>query len=160
MVDDEAEDGEEDCGIKFLNAQSHDLKATEGSDGSVKKWEDACSSFTLALPELQRGGVLTYTVLLEVPSIELESETDTEEDAAAITIAAKVRYQRGVTSSSSTGTSTSETRNAEFTCRVMQPLTNVVRLKRVGARIFLAVSLTCNPLLPITLRGYKLLFPD
>ncbi|CAI5731706.1 unnamed protein product [Hyaloperonospora brassicae] len=52
-----------------------------------------------------------------------------------------------------------EANNDTATNGVLDPLTETVRLKRVGMRIFASITLVCNPFISIVLQGYRLRCP-
>ncbi|ETN09065.1 hypothetical protein PPTG_11118 [Phytophthora nicotianae INRA-310] len=153
-LEEENESGEEECGIQLIGAKLGD------SNISITD-EEPSSMLSVALPTLPRGGSLSYIVYLAVPPmnrIDRSSEPDDEnDDVSSATIRASVRYHRGATGASSP-TTTTEIRCAEATFRVLQPLTEMVRLKRVGARIFASIALTCNPCIPVLIQDYKMVF--
>ncbi|EEY55163.1 trafficking protein particle complex subunit 10, putative [Phytophthora infestans T30-4] len=121
------------------------------------------NTLRVAMPALSRGGFLSYVVSLAVPPIDqsdLSSELEDEDGSTtSVTVRASVRYHREALDTSVSSTTT-EVRCAESTFRVLQPLTEVVRLKRVGARIFASIALTCNPFIPVVIQDYKLICPD
>ncbi|KAE9308028.1 hypothetical protein PF008_g21079 [Phytophthora fragariae] len=163
-VGDEDENcGEEACGIQLIEArlrgdQDQQIK-TENNEANER---EECSKLCMALPPLPPGSSLTYDVSLMVPPIDRSSFEPEDEDGDdfSFTIDANVRYQReGVRINSSAPTATTEIRCAESTFRVVQPLTETIRLKRVGSRIFASIALKCNHFSSVVLRDYALLFP-
>ncbi|GMF22654.1 unnamed protein product [Phytophthora lilii] len=155
--------GEEESGIQIIGAS---LRGQEKMiiipDNQTEPPEGFCKTFTVALPTLHRGSVLTYDLSLVVQPIDQlnHSNSDREDtfaDDNSVTIMANVRYQRdGVTGNSSVPLATTEIRCAEAQFRVLQPLTESIRLKRVGSRIFVAVALACNDSIPVILQDYQL----
>ncbi|KAL3663990.1 hypothetical protein V7S43_010878 [Phytophthora oleae] len=154
-IDEEPEEGdsaEEDCGIQLIEAK---LCGETGSKAEDAASDDSSGILCVALPTLPHEGSLIYEVSLSVPPMDNSPEP---EEATNVIIRASVRYQRDAPDSSAP-TATTEIRCAESTFRVLQPLTQVVRLKRVGSRIFTSVALTCNPFIPVVLQDYKLVCP-
>ncbi|KAL4137804.1 hypothetical protein PRIC2_001314 [Phytophthora ramorum] len=154
---------EEECGVQFIGARL----AEESDPGAIERMKveqgnnaDIYSNtLTVTLPPMAPGSSLSYVVSLLVPSIDHSAEPEGEtQDASSITVRANVRYQRAVINSS-TPTATTEIRCTESTFRVLQPLVETVKLKRVGARIFASIVLTCNPILPVAVRDYRFLCP-
>ncbi|KAK1934576.1 Trafficking protein particle complex subunit 10 [Phytophthora citrophthora] len=149
--DEEGDNTEEECGIQLIEAK------LRGESSSKESSDHPSGILCVALPTLHRGDSLAYEVYLSVPPTDHNSEPE-EEEETNITIRASVRYQREAPDSSAP-IATTEIRCTESTFRVLQPLTEVVRLKRVGSRIFTSVALTCNSFMPVVLQGYKLVCP-
>ncbi|KAL4160713.1 hypothetical protein PRNP1_001275 [Phytophthora ramorum] len=154
---------EEECGVQFIGARL----AEESDPGAIERMnveqgnnaDIYSNTLTVTLPPMAPGSSLSYVVSLLVPSIDHSAEPEGEtQDASSITVRANVRYQRAVINSS-TPTATTEIRCTESTFRVLQPLVETVKLKRVGARIFASIVLTCNPILPVAVRDYRFLCP-
>jgi hypothetical protein len=149
---------EEDCGVLLLGATLRgDAKLAH-----QQRHEEPSSVLSLALPPLPRGGSQSYLVSLAVPPLDhkddsSEPEAETE-DTASVVVRASVRYHRDGLDSSAPS-ATTEIRCAEASFRVLKPLTAVVRLKRVGSRVFASFALTCNAFVPVTLQAYQLLCP-
>ncbi|KAG3103462.1 hypothetical protein PI125_g13851 [Phytophthora idaei] len=159
-VEDEDESGgEEECGIQLIEAKLRDESDSDAS--STNKDEEPSSMLSVALPTVPCGGFLSYVVTLAVPPTDQTDQSSEPEDendnVSSVIIRASVRYHREATDASSP-TTTTEIRCAESTFRVLQPLTEMVRLKRVGARIFASIALTCNPFIPVVIHDYKLVF--
>ncbi|KAF1783261.1 hypothetical protein GQ600_6519 [Phytophthora cactorum] len=159
-VEDEDESGgEEECGIQLIEAKLRDESDSDAS--STNKDEEPSSMLSVALPTVPCGGFLSYVVTLAVPPTDQTDQSSEPEDendnVSSVIIRASVRYHREATDARSP-TTTTEIRCAESTFRVLQPLTEMVRLKRVGARIFASVALTCNPFIPVVIHDYKLVF--
>ncbi|GMF23515.1 unnamed protein product [Phytophthora fragariaefolia] len=159
--------GEESCGIQLIEARlrgiSDQVKLEKTMEARKAKDCEECSKLSVSLPPLAPGSSLTYDVSLGVPPIDhLKNAIEDEDgDDFSFTIAARVRYQReGVRIDSSVPTTTTEIRCAESTFRVLQPLTERLRLKRVGSRIFVSIALACNHVTSVVLRDYALLCPD
>ncbi|KAI9998443.1 hypothetical protein PInf_002830 [Phytophthora infestans] len=158
---------EEECGIQLIEATvrgESDWDAAHFHDiSSSRSGEEPSNTLRVAMPALSRGGFLSYVVSLAVPPIDqsdLSSELEDEDGSTtSVTVRASVRYHREALDTSVSSTTT-EVRCAESTFRVLQPLTEVVRLKRVGARIFASIALTCNPFIPVAIQDYKLICPD
>ncbi|OWZ15013.1 Trafficking protein particle complex subunit [Phytophthora megakarya] len=143
-----------------VSIQANDDRVSNGTlELRIFKKIDKCN-WNGALPTLPRGKSLLYVVFLAVPAIDYTEHCSEPEDntESSITIHASVRYQRDAVNSKAP-TSTIEIRCVEATFRVLQPLTEVVRLKRAGARIFASIALTCNPFAPIILQDYQLQCP-
>ncbi|KAG1685661.1 hypothetical protein DVH05_007784 [Phytophthora capsici] len=153
-IDEEPEEGdnaEEDCGIQIIEAKLCGGLRSKGPSG------DSSGILCVPLPTLPRGDSLSYEVYLSVPPMDHSTEPE-EDETTNVIIRASVRYQREPPDSSGP-IATTEIRCAESIFRVLQPLTEVVRLKRVGSRIFASVALTCNPFIAVVLQDYRLVCP-
>ncbi|KAG7377653.1 Trafficking protein particle complex subunit 10 [Phytophthora pseudosyringae] len=157
--EDESGGEEEESGIQLLGAKlcgGSNSGTTKALNAASNCSESHGSTLSVALPTLPRGGSLSYVVSLAVPQIDRNFEPDDEnDDASGVTVRASVRYQRETMNSSVT----TEIRCAESTFHILQPLTEVVRLKRVGTRIFASIALMCNPFIRVVLQDYKLECP-
>uniref|UniRef100_A0AAV1TQP6 TRAPPC10/Trs130 N-terminal domain-containing protein n=1 Tax=Peronospora matthiolae TaxID=2874970 RepID=A0AAV1TQP6_9STRA len=170
---DEVEEGKsssvEERGIQLIGIQlvnETKLADTKSHDGTqsnyVARHEESNSFLSIALPKLLRGDSLRYTVSLALPhTLSADSSSDVageDDNANRVIIQARVRYQRHRMVSSTLTTAT-EVRCAESTFRALQPLKEIVRLKRVGMRIFVSVALVCNRFVSIVLQEYQLRCP-
>ncbi|KAF1788420.1 hypothetical protein GQ600_6410 [Phytophthora cactorum] len=136
-VEDEDESGgEEECGIQLIEAKLRDESDSDAS--STNKDEEPSSMLSVALPTVPCGGFLSYVVTLAVPPTDQTDQSSEPEDENDNVSSVIIR--------------------ASSTFRVLQPLTEMVRLKRVGARIFASVALICNPFIPVVIHDYKLVF--
>uniref|UniRef100_M4BZS7 TRAPPC10/Trs130 N-terminal domain-containing protein n=1 Tax=Hyaloperonospora arabidopsidis (strain Emoy2) TaxID=559515 RepID=M4BZS7_HYAAE len=143
---------------KLTDTMSHD-----GTQSNyIARHEESNRSLSIALPELLRGDSLRYTVSLALPHVlSADSSSDVageDDNANHVIIQARVRYQRHRMVSSTLTTAT-EVRCTESTFRALQPLKEIVRLKRVGMRIFVSVVLVCNHFVSIVLQEYQLRCP-
>ncbi|CAH0480559.1 unnamed protein product [Peronospora belbahrii] len=120
------------------------------------------SLLSVALPTVLRGDSLRYVVTVMVPPLNSTESSfgpeDENEDITNVTIRASVRYQRDRMHTSARTTAT-EMHCTESTFRVLQPLTEVVQLRRVGTKIFASITLVCNPFLSVVLQDYHLQCP-
>lgn len=154
--------------LQLLNTDEHIPNRTSAitasmSHNTTDRNKEECK-LVIAIPEMQPGEVLNYTIGVTVSDEAVHIDDSIGSGyVPEIVVGTQIRYQHEVVASGPKNPAAvayaTEIRRVDVPFRVLRPLVEQIRLKRVGYMVVVGVSLTCNDQIGVLLRDYRLKFP-